>query len=49
MLSYVHCITLFSEVEIIYTYTLKQTNIMLRGFADRKKVNEFVLAIFDYR
>ena len=37
MLSYVHCIKLFSEVEIIYTYILKQTNIMLCGFADRKK------------
>ena len=26
-----------SEVEIIYTYILKQTNIMLCGFADHKK------------
>ena len=28
---------LFSEVEIIYTYILRQTNIMVCGFADRKK------------
>ena len=37
MLSYVHCIQLFSEDKIIYTCILKQTNIMLCGFADRKK------------
>ena len=35
-----HCIKLFSEVEIIYIYILKQTNIMVCGFADRKKVNK---------
>ena len=39
ILSYVHCIKLFSEVEIIYRgpYIPKQTNIMLCGLADRKK------------
>ena len=34
---FLHCIQLFSEVEIVYPCILKQTNIMLCGFTDHKK------------